>query len=342
MRQRRVVVFRPGALGDALLTFPVLAALRRAWPDAHVTLVARADALPLACAAGLCDVAYPYDLPAWGGLWRADDAATTDPLLRAVVGGADTVIAWLPDPDGTVARALAALGARVAIVAPGRPSPPPRRQRSQLGGPAGDEHASLHLLRTLAPLGLGPTAQERADPGWRATWLRQDVLAGVAAEPRDLPMMPEGRVVALHPGSGGTAKCWPPERVARLALRLRVAGYSPLVIEGPSDAAPLAAIRASLADVPIAVGRDSTVMDLAHLLARCVVYAGNDSGVSHLAGQVGCPALVLFGPSDPALWAPMGSRVRVLRAPVASSAPRMADLDEETVWDALLGLLAAR
>jgi ADP-heptose:LPS heptosyltransferase len=41
---------------------------------------------------------------------------------------------------------------------------------------------------------------------------------------------------------------------------------------------------------------------------------GNDSGISHLAAAWGAPVLALFGPTDPAQWAPVGPRVRVLRA----------------------------
>jgi len=52
------------------------------------------------------------------------------------------------------------------------------------------------------------------------------------------------------------------------------------------------------------------------VLARCDVYVGNDSGISHLAGAVGAPTLALFGPSDPLQWAPRGARVTVLRAGV--------------------------
>jgi len=43
------------------------------------------------------------------------------------------------------------------------------------------------------------------------------------------------------------------------------------------------------------------------------VFLGNDSGPGHLAGTLGLPTLVLFGPTDPARWRPLGPRVRVIR-----------------------------
>ena len=56
--------------------------------------------------------------------------------------------------------------------------------------------------------------------------------------------------------------------------------------------------------------------DLVHLgpvLASATLYIGNDSGITHLAAAVGCPVLVLFGPTDPRVWAPVGKHVRVLQ-----------------------------
>ena len=84
-------------------------------------------------------------------------------------------------------------------------------------------------------------------------------------------------------------------------------------------------------------------------IARCDVYLGNDTGVSHLAAAVGTPALVLFGPTDPARYgphpdagqalAPPGARPRSPREAAGSAA--MEGLDVETVWAALEALLAA-
>jgi ADP-heptose:LPS heptosyltransferase len=53
---------------------------------------------------------------------------------------------------------------------------------------------------------------------------------------------------------------------------------------------------------------------LGTLLSRAGVYVGNDSGVSHLAAAWGAPTLALFGPTDPAVWAPLGPHVRTLRS----------------------------
>ena len=53
---------------------------------------------------------------------------------------------------------------------------------------------------------------------------------------------------------------------------------------------------------------------LASRLARSALCVGNDSGISHLAAAVGCPLLVLFGPTRPGVWAPRGVGVRIMRS----------------------------
>jgi ADP-heptose:LPS heptosyltransferase len=52
---------------------------------------------------------------------------------------------------------------------------------------------------------------------------------------------------------------------------------------------------------------------LAAQLAQCRLFLGHDSGVSHLAAACGVPCVLLFGPTDPAMWAPPSPHVRVLK-----------------------------
>jgi ADP-heptose:LPS heptosyltransferase len=322
----RIVLFRPGALGDALLALPALALLGAVAPRPHVTLVARADVLPLARGAGLAEDARDFDLPCWSALWQA--GARPRPPAALVLRGADAAIAWCAD-DGTLARNLAACGIPRVIVTPGR-SP---------ASASGTPHTALHLARTLGPLLPGePPATLAALPSIAAALARaEDATAAEAALAR--LGVPPRRIVALHPGSGGAAKRWPAAAYAAIARRLLAAGHAPLLLAGPADEAAISAMRAALgadaARVPVA--RDLPLPALLGVLRRAAAYLGNDSGVSHLAGLAGVPALALFGPTDPAIWAPVGPRVRVIAAP----SPAMAALPVEAVWVALRAMIEA-
>jgi lipopolysaccharide heptosyltransferase III len=104
----------------------------------------------------------------------------------------------------------------------------------------------------------------------------------------------------IQPFSGSPKKNWPLEKFRRLAagLKQRMLVYW---CRGPEDP-PL--------DGAVCM---ENLYDLACWLARARLYIGNDSGITHLAAAVGTPVLALFGPTDPAVWAPRGEHVRVAR-----------------------------
>jgi len=58
-----------------------------------------------------------------------------------------------------------------------------------------------------------------------------------------------------------------------------------------------------------------SLIDVADELRRCRLFIGNDSGITHIAAYWGAPTIALFGPTDPAVWGPLGRRVKVLKRP---------------------------
>jgi heptosyltransferase-3 len=332
---RQITVVRPGALGDTLLTLPALALLRRWAPDAHLTLIARADILPLALASGLADHTWPWDLPDWGVLFASQaDTLPLTPRAQAALVQADVVIVWAPDPSGVVAGSLSALGAGQVIVAPAQPPPTDMEGDEQV-------HTAVWLAETLRPLGVAPESPMSLAALTRITPRLQPPAADIAQADalwRELRL--PARVVALHPGSGSQRKRWPAERFAEVARLARDAGYHPLLLAGEADAQALsetqgALARLGLGQVSLALGL--RVATLAALFARCVGYVGCDAGVSHLAGLVGAPTVAVFGPTDPARWSPLGPRVCAVRAPDA----QLDHLSADVVWAALRSLLPA-
>ncbi|HUU68004.1 MAG TPA: glycosyltransferase family 9 protein, partial [Planctomycetota bacterium] len=139
--------------------------------------------------------------------------------------------------------------------------------------------------------------------------------AGILREHGLEPAVP---VIGVHPGSGGRLKCWPPEHFARVVRRMRDDGRQVVIFCGEADAAAVAEVERA-AGVAVPVLRELPLRELAAVLSLCGRYVGNDSGVSHLAAAAGTDCIVLFGPSDPVTWAPVGENVRVLTADVACS-----------------------
>ena len=79
------------------------------------------------------------------------------------------------------------------------------------------------------------------------------------------------------------------------------------------------------------VRRPANLLELLDGLSGASAYVGHDSGPTHLAAIIGLPTLALFGPTDPAVWSPLGPRVRTLRR------EPLAELDPGVVSEALAG-----
>jgi hypothetical protein len=147
---------------------------------------------------------------------------------------------------------------------------------------------SVRFLGALPPDGAGKHAADY--------FLEQAGGAGTAAPRIEVATAPAaaGHVV-LHPFSGGARKNWPFPRFEALAKQLTTLGY-----------------RVEWAACPDRV-RFENLRDLAEWLAGARCFVGNDSGITHLAAAVGVPVVALFGPTDPAVWAPRGRVVQIIR-----------------------------
>jgi ADP-heptose:LPS heptosyltransferase len=108
-------------------------------------------------------------------------------------------------------------------------------------------------------------------------------------------------------------------------------------LAGPADGPAVEALLEDGALQEGALARDWPLPEIAALLSLARAVVGNDSGPTHLAAAVGCPTVALFGPTDPAVWAPPGAHVRVIARP-AGGAPWA---DVERVMAALGPILAA-
>ena len=117
-------------------------------------------------------------------------------------------------------------------------------------------------------------------------------------------------VVTIHPGSGAPIKNWCLTNFIDLAGLLRKRGARIVWVRGEvEDGMNLPQGDVVVDEPPLNV--------LCQLLQATDVYVGNDSGVSHLAAACNVPSVVLFGPSDPLVWAPRGDRVVIVDAPGA-------------------------
>ncbi len=129
----------------------------------------------------------------------------------------------------------------------------------------------------------------------------------------------EGKYALIHPGSGSFKKNYSPHLYRELANILRQSGYPKVsFIFGPVEEEKMNKGDFSRE----CIERPKDVCALADLLSRASLYIGNDSGVSHLAGFVGTPTIVLYKTTDPKIWGVLGRKVTHISADEEKSALR--------------------
>ncbi len=112
-------------------------------------------------------------------------------------------------------------------------------------------------------------------------------------------------LAVIHPYASAPDKAWPALRFAEVAEFVqRVLHLTPVFLGGPGDdPVPFA---------PWHVEISSDLNRTKSLLTAAQLFVGNDSGPAHMAAAFGVPSVVLFGPSDPTVWAPWRTRHEVI------------------------------
>ena len=304
----RVLVIFPGALGDLMCAMPALAAISRRHPRASIELMARHELARLA--AGRTVVARGHSIDAREMSALFGDASSDS--ARQFFAGFDLIYSFFASDDPRFrARLSAATDADVSFH--------PFR-------PGGDGHVAEGYLQSI-------------DAGALQEGIRLEPTADdLAAAERALERANccGSNLAVIFPGSGSRAKNWPADKFAALATML--ASESGILRAAatrendkrqglPSNQASVAAIlgpaEASIEpvfrDAGVPVLKDLELPTVAAIARLASAFVGNDSGVSHLAAAVGAPGVVIFGPTDPVRWRPLGRRIDILaRNPIDS------------------------
>ncbi len=283
---KRVLVIFPGALGDLMCLLPALEAIAQRHREASIELMARFELAELAAGRTVVARAHSIDAREVGELF-ADE---TSGGARRFFADFDRIYSFFASDDARFCAQLTAATDAEVSFHPFRPD--------------GDGHVSAAYLRaideTVSPVRprLEPTPDD------------------IAAASRALQQSNINRsnLIVIFPGSGSLAKNWPPHKFAALASMLSHRA-NVAVILGPAEISLEPIFRESGA--PMLKHLDlPTVAAIARIASA---FVGNDSGVSHLAAAIGASGVVIFGPTDPTRWRPVGGQIDVLqRNPIDS------------------------
>ncbi len=300
----RMVVLAPNWLGDAVLALPAIADVRRAYPDARVTVAARrsvADVFRLVPA-----VDEVFRMQSDAGWWRRagfrTDVEALRPFDAALVLPNSLRSAWMTKSAGIRERWGYASDLRSRLLT--------RAVPRTKGG-----HQAEYYQRLTTALGMppGPSAPEIDVP----PALRTAVAERLAREGHP----PGGALVVLAPGAAyGKAKQWIPAHMSTLIARLVCErGVTCAIVGSRADARTVGPLLRALGDLGpgrlIDIVGGTSLEELAAVLAIANACVCNDSGAMHLAAAVGTSVIATFGPTNEQATRPLarsGRRAEVL------------------------------
>jgi ADP-heptose:LPS heptosyltransferase len=282
--RRNVLIFHLGALGDVVLTWPLALALGRLYPQSRIFYVTHGQKGKLAERALRVD---STDIEAgWHALF-SPDAVLPEPA-RKLMSSAHTVVSFLSDGRDVWAQNVSRLAPEAALLT---------LKPATLAAPPVDEHVTTFIHRQLHPWPAIATAFDQIHRS-----INDRGIGGSAK--------PDGSIL-IHPGSGAPSKCWPLERFVDLAARLRQDGRLVRLVIGETELDRWD--RRSL-DSLAGAERPADLVALFDAIRSAALFIGNDSGPAHLAGALGVPTIVLYGPTSPLIWKPLGPKVTAVEA----------------------------
>jgi heptosyltransferase-2 len=311
---KKILVRATNWVGDAVMSLPALQALRRRYPSAHISVLARPWVAGLYGRESFCDEVIPYEAP---NGWRGFNAK------RRIAAGLrkrhfDCAVLLQNAFEAAAVARWAGIPMRVGYDRDGRgwllthPIPVPAPG-------AIDAHQRFYYLELLKRAQLieaySPTAPIRLDGAAAAAqqgreWLNQERMGDW--------------VIGISPGAAyGGAKRWLPERFAMAAIQLAGEyGASVALFGSKAERDMCEAVRTLVSSAGVKCENfagATTLPRLIEMIAACRLFLTNDSGSMHIASALGVPTVAIFGATDDKATGPTGNLSRVVREPVECS-----------------------
>jgi len=302
---RRILLIRPDHVGDVLFATPAIRALRAALPDAHIACMVgpwAAQVLTnnphvdevLACPfPGFARRPKKHLLEPYLVLWRQARALRSTPrdvgfVMRFDHWWGGMLVHWAAIPGR--------IGYDLPTVAPFL------TQRVPYAAGRHEVEQNMHLVAALLGHPLGKPGPLEFHPQPEAVRSAQALLQDAQT----------GRgLLCLHPGAGAPVKLWRPEAFAEIGDSLADKYGLQVVITGSSSERGLAeGIATQMATHPLLLAGQTTLDELAAVMAQCRLVIGVDSGPLHLAVAQEVPTIHIFGPTDHHLFGPWGDPTR--------------------------------
>jgi len=333
----KILLLQLKRIGDLILTTPAIGALRRDYPDAHITLAVSNECAEL--------------LPAISNVDRVLIARRNlrDVAMVSSVAGKrfDYCVDFTRNDRSAFLTLLSGARRRVASYRVREQSKTRARVYTDLVGVrVRDMHTIDYNLALLEPLNVRPASSAPQLDLPQTTREKADKLR------RDWKI--KRPYVILHPGSARLEKLWDATRWANVIDHFGQNNEFDLVLtSGPAayEQTHIAAITRSTRENFIDLSGKTDLLTLAALVGQAQLLVTVDSAPVHFAAASHTPQVILFGPTNPFHWRPTDSPALILHgksgAPVTEFAPvrprfPMSEISTEAVISAMDSLLPRR
>ncbi len=306
----RIVIILPCCIGDVVMATAVLSALRRQYPNAHITWAvgswSKAVLIGHPYVDDLLDTG-PEANPAKSvrGLWR---------LARQLRAGQfDLAVSLSRSPAISAAVALSGIPTRAGLDSRGRGFGYSVRVPVD---PFAPEHEVDIYLRAVKALGVDV---ENAVPFYQVSEADQAFIqAQITAWDDARPYLVVNPAGGRNPGMTMDHKRYPPQQLAQIAQHVADdINAQIVVVAGPQDTALIESVSRALPNPPRTFGGTLSFGQIAGLAKYSMLYLGNDTGLTHLAAASGAPTAMILGPTDPRRYRPYNLNSVVLWKPTA-------------------------
>ena len=323
----RILALQLKRIGDLVLTTPALAALRAAWPEAHIAL-----AVAPGCAGLLGAVP---SISAGVVLGKGRGFA---PWQQVLTGAWDLCLDFTGTDRSALAAGLSRAKTRVAFELVKKSKLRAVAFNRFVDSAVRERHTADHYMDLVDDMvGGGST---RAEP---------ELALPPTAQAEAERLTGGGGYAVIHPGTARAEKYWVPERWAEVIAQLRERHGLECVLTGGGDEferAHLAKIQAALPKPALDLAGKMDLATFAAIIARARLCVSCDTGAVHLAAAAHTPQVALFGPTNPFHWRPRHERALVLSAaqpdaPLTDFQPRMKGAPMERIsTELVIGAIA--
>lgn len=307
-KYKRILVVRTDRIGDALLSTPVVRALRRAFPSAYLAVMVSPYTKDVFEGSPYLDEVIIYDKEGKHKSWFH----SREFALNLKKKKFDLTLVLHPNNRVHLVTFFAGIRRRIGYDRKlGFLLTDQLKHTKQLG----EKHELEYCLDFLQPLGLESGDKDLFMPikAESEAWV-DGVFAQQAIQKTD-------KLLAINPGASCPSRIWLGERFAEVSRRLAEKyGFKVILVGGPKEMKIADIVLKSMQSSVVNLSGKTSLSQLASVLKRCDLLISNDSGPVHMASAVGTPVISIFSRNkkgiNPTRWGPVGKKDKILHRTV--------------------------